>query len=83
MPINQTEMAVDDPQLASRITWLPAAQGTVTMKSPVRSEPSIAAPDPSPAVGQDTAGVLGELGIDAAEIERLAAAGVLRLASDD
>ena len=83
VPINRTETAVDDPQLASRITWLPAAQGTVTMKSPVRSDPWIVAPDPSQAVGQDTAAVLSELGIDAAEIERLAAAGVVRLAGDD
>lgn len=80
VPINRSETAVDDPQLASRITWLSAAQGTVTMKSPVRSEPGIAAPAASQAVGEDTAAVLGEIGIDAAEVERLASAGIVRLA---
>ncbi len=83
VPVNRTATAADDPQLSSRITWLPAAQGTVTMKSPVHSEPRTAAPKPSPAVGGDTAAVLRELGIDVAEIERLAEAGVVRLAADD
>ena len=44
-------------------------------KADRQAEPALA---PAPRLGQDTAGILGELGVPAAEIEALAAAGVLR-----
>ena len=44
-------------------------------KADRQAEPALA---PAPRLGQDTAGILGELGVPAAEIEALAAAGVVR-----
>jgi crotonobetainyl-CoA:carnitine CoA-transferase CaiB-like acyl-CoA transferase len=58
---------------------LDADQGTVTMKTPVHSEPSIASPRRAPAIGQDTAAVLAAIGIDQAEIDRLAGVGVIQI----
>ena len=46
-------------------------------KADRQDEPALA---PAPRLGQDTAGILGELGVSAAEIEALAAAGVVRCA---
>ena len=44
-------------------------------KADRQAEPALA---PAPRLGQDTAGILGELGVSATEIEALAAAGVVR-----
>jgi crotonobetainyl-CoA:carnitine CoA-transferase CaiB-like acyl-CoA transferase len=52
------------------------------MKSPVHSEPSIASPRQAPAIGQDTAEVLASIGIEQAEIDDLARAGVIGLAPE-
>jgi crotonobetainyl-CoA:carnitine CoA-transferase CaiB-like acyl-CoA transferase len=79
VPVNATGDVADDPQMRARLEWLDADQGTVTMKSPVRCEPALAAPSRAPAIGQDTADILGGLAIGPAERERLAASGVIRL----
>jgi crotonobetainyl-CoA:carnitine CoA-transferase CaiB-like acyl-CoA transferase len=80
VPVNESADALDDPQLQSRIEWLPADQGTVTMKTPIHAEPAAAAPLPAPAVGADTAAVLAELGLTDDEVGALEAAGVVRIA---
>jgi crotonobetainyl-CoA:carnitine CoA-transferase CaiB-like acyl-CoA transferase len=79
VPVNDGAAVADNPQMRARIEWLEADQATVTMKTPVRSEPAIAAPLRAPAIGQDTAGILTAIGIDPTELERLAKEGVIRL----
>ena len=79
VPVNTSADALDDPQLRSRTEWLPADQGTVTMKTPVHTEPAPAAPLPAPAVGSDSAAVLAELGLTDDEVAALEAAGVVRI----
>jgi crotonobetainyl-CoA:carnitine CoA-transferase CaiB-like acyl-CoA transferase len=79
VPVHTSDHVLDDPQLRSRIEWLAADQGAVTMKSPVHAAPAIAPPSPAPAIGADTAAVLATIGVDGAELDRLAAAGVIRL----
>jgi crotonobetainyl-CoA:carnitine CoA-transferase CaiB-like acyl-CoA transferase len=77
VPVNEGAGVLDDPQLRSRLEWLPADQGTVTMKTPVKSEPPIPDPSPASALGQDTLDVLELIGMDTAEIDRLTREGVL------
>lgn len=79
VPVNESSQVLDDPHLSTRIEWLDADQDTVTMKTPVHSEPSIASPRRAPAIGQDTAAVLAAIGIDQAEIDRLAGVGVIQI----
>jgi crotonobetainyl-CoA:carnitine CoA-transferase CaiB-like acyl-CoA transferase len=78
VPVNDSAQALDDPQLEDRIDWLDADDDTVTMKTPVRTEPPLAPPRRAPAIGQDTASVLATIGVDEAEVERLQADGVIR-----
>ena len=79
VPVNESADALDDPQLQSRMEWLPADQGTVTMKTPIHAEPAPAAPLQAPAVGSDSAAVLAELGLTDEEVAALEAAGVVRI----
>jgi crotonobetainyl-CoA:carnitine CoA-transferase CaiB-like acyl-CoA transferase len=79
VPVNESADALDDPQLQSRTEWLPADQGTVTMKTPIHAQPAPAAPLTAPAVGSDSAAVLAELGLTGDEIAALEAAGVVRI----
>jgi crotonobetainyl-CoA:carnitine CoA-transferase CaiB-like acyl-CoA transferase len=81
IPVNDSAGAFDDPHLRERLEWLDADDGTSTMKTPVRGVPSIAAPDRAPAIGADTAEVLAAIGVESAELERLARAGDIRLGS--
>ena len=78
VPVNDSAQALDDPQLAERIDWLDADDDTVTMRSPVRAEPSLAPPRRAPRIGQDTADVLATIGVDEAEVDRLLDEGVIR-----
>jgi crotonobetainyl-CoA:carnitine CoA-transferase CaiB-like acyl-CoA transferase len=80
MPVNEGADVLDDPHIRARIDWLSANLGTVTMKTPVRSQPATAAPSRAPALGEDTADVLSSIGVDAAELARLEEAGVVRIA---
>ena len=82
VPVNESSQVLEDSHLSTRIEWLDADQGTVTMKTPVHSEPSIASPRQAPAIGQDTAEILASIGIDRAEIDRLAGVGVIQLAPE-
>jgi crotonobetainyl-CoA:carnitine CoA-transferase CaiB-like acyl-CoA transferase len=77
--VNDSAQAADDPQLRTRIEWLDADQGTVTMKTPVKSAPEMAPPGPAQAIGEDTVAVLAGIGIEPAEIERLAQEGVIQM----
>jgi crotonobetainyl-CoA:carnitine CoA-transferase CaiB-like acyl-CoA transferase len=79
VPVNDSTQVADDPQMQARIEWLESAQGTVTMKTPVRSQPPLAAPAAAPVIGGDTARVLGSIGVKQRQLNRLAGAGVLRL----
>jgi crotonobetainyl-CoA:carnitine CoA-transferase CaiB-like acyl-CoA transferase len=83
VPVYRDAEALDDIHLRTRFEWLPAAQGTVTMKAPVHSAPRIADPAPAAGIGQHTAEVLSGVGVTDAEIEHLAAEGVIRLAERD
>jgi crotonobetainyl-CoA:carnitine CoA-transferase CaiB-like acyl-CoA transferase len=65
--------------MQARIEWLAADQGTVTMKSPVCADPAIAPPCPAPAIGQDTADILVELGVTPAELDQFASANIIRI----
>lgn len=82
VPVNDSSQVLDDPQLGTRIEWLPGDQGTVTMKTPVRSEPPTAPPRPAASIGRDTAEVLAMIGVDDAGLERLAQAGVIQIGAD-
>jgi crotonobetainyl-CoA:carnitine CoA-transferase CaiB-like acyl-CoA transferase len=79
VPVNDSTQVADDPQMQARIEWLESAQGTVTMKTPVRSEPALAPPMPAQTIGAETARVLGSLGLKQRQLNRLAGAGVVRL----
>jgi crotonobetainyl-CoA:carnitine CoA-transferase CaiB-like acyl-CoA transferase len=79
MPVNEGADVLDDPHIEARIGWLSANQETVTMKTPVRSEPVLVEPRRAPALGEDTAEVLSSIGVDAAELARLEEAGVVRV----
>jgi crotonobetainyl-CoA:carnitine CoA-transferase CaiB-like acyl-CoA transferase len=79
VPVNEGAAVAEDPHMQARIEWLEADQGAVTMKSPVRSDPPIAAPPPAPALGQDTAEILARIDVGPADLDRLAAERVIRL----
>ncbi|HEY6531824.1 MAG TPA: CaiB/BaiF CoA-transferase family protein [Acidimicrobiales bacterium] len=82
VPVNTSAQVADDPHLRVRIDWMDADQHTVTMKTPVHSEPSLAPPAPAPALGQHTAEVLERVGVDRAELERLIGEGVIGVAPE-
>jgi crotonobetainyl-CoA:carnitine CoA-transferase CaiB-like acyl-CoA transferase len=82
VPVNESDQVADDPHLRARIDWMEADQHTVTMKTPVRSEPRLAPPPGAQAVGQDTAEVLGRVGIDPATLAQLARDGVIGVAPE-
>jgi crotonobetainyl-CoA:carnitine CoA-transferase CaiB-like acyl-CoA transferase len=79
VPVYQGTEALDDIHMRTRLEWLPSAQGTVTMKSPVQTHPRSADPVPAPRIGQDTMEVLSKVGVTGTEAERLAAAGIIRV----
>lgn len=79
VPVHRGAEVLDDAHMRERLQWLPSSQGTVTLKSPVRATPPTADPAPAPAIGQDTRDVLSRIGIEQAELERLASAGIIRL----
>jgi hypothetical protein len=54
-----------------------ADQGTVTMRTPVKSTPTMAAPTPAQAVGECTVEVLSGIGIEPADLLRLEQEGVI------
>jgi crotonobetainyl-CoA:carnitine CoA-transferase CaiB-like acyl-CoA transferase len=83
VPVNETAQVPDDPHLSTRLTWLDADEGAVTLKSPVVSEPQLASPAVAPAIGEHTAEVLADLGVESAEIDRLVRKRVIRVSSDD
>jgi crotonobetainyl-CoA:carnitine CoA-transferase CaiB-like acyl-CoA transferase len=80
VPVNESAQVADDPHLRVRIDWMEADQHTVTMKSPVHSEPRLASPPGAPAVGQHTAEVLARVGVDPATLEQLVRDGVIGVA---
>jgi crotonobetainyl-CoA:carnitine CoA-transferase CaiB-like acyl-CoA transferase len=82
VPINESEHVIDNPQIRSRAKWIEGDQSTVTMKSPIHSEPALASPVRAPVIGQDTAAILARIDVDADELDRLEKAGVLRVARD-
>jgi crotonobetainyl-CoA:carnitine CoA-transferase CaiB-like acyl-CoA transferase len=82
VPVNTSAQVADDPQLRVRIDWMDADQGTVTMKSPVHSEPRLAAPSAAPAIGQHTAEILERVGVDRARLEQLVREGVIEMATE-
>ncbi|MES1264690.1 MAG: CoA transferase, partial [Variovorax sp.] len=80
-PINALDQVFADPQVVARGMRidLPSPDGAIpSVRTPVlfSGEPAIAG-RAAPRLGADTAAVLGELGLDAAKIERLRAAGVV------
>ena len=79
VPINEGAAVAEDPQMKARLEWLDAAQGAVTMKSPVRADPAIAAPYPAPAIGQDTVAILSQIGVTPDELEQFAEAAIIRI----
>jgi crotonobetainyl-CoA:carnitine CoA-transferase CaiB-like acyl-CoA transferase len=79
VPVYQGAEVLDDIHMRERLQWLPASQGTVTLKSPVRATPPAADPAPAPRIGQDTRDVLSRIGVAPDEVERLAASGIIRL----
>jgi len=82
-PVIESDEVVDNPQMKARIEWLDAPQATQTMKLPVRSNPPLAPPRQAPAIGQDTADILGRLNLDAKEQAQLEKDGVIRIARAD
>jgi len=83
VPVNEGTRVLDDPHFRESIEWMPAAQGTVTMRTPVKTDPPTAIPRFAAAIGQDTLDVLSLIDMDAAEIERLTREGILVVASTD
>jgi crotonobetainyl-CoA:carnitine CoA-transferase CaiB-like acyl-CoA transferase len=79
VPLNDTDEAAADPQLAYRLQWLPADQGTVTLGTPVQATPRVAPPRQAAAIGQDTVEVLSSIGVEQSEIDRLEREGVIRI----
>jgi crotonobetainyl-CoA:carnitine CoA-transferase CaiB-like acyl-CoA transferase len=83
VPVNESDQVADDPHMGARIDWMEADQHTVTMKTPVHSEPRLAPPPGAPAVGQDTAEVLERVGIDPATLAQLVRDGVIAVAPEE
>jgi crotonobetainyl-CoA:carnitine CoA-transferase CaiB-like acyl-CoA transferase len=83
VPVNESAEVADNPQMKARLEWLDAPQATQTMKFPVRSDPPLASPRQAPAIGQDTAEILGRFNLDAREQAQLEKDGVIRTARRD
>jgi crotonobetainyl-CoA:carnitine CoA-transferase CaiB-like acyl-CoA transferase len=81
VPVHDSAQVASDPQLRTRIEWMGADQGTVTMKTPVKAAPRAAAPAPAHSVGEDTVAVLEWIGLAPAEIEQLERQGVIGTAA--
>jgi crotonobetainyl-CoA:carnitine CoA-transferase CaiB-like acyl-CoA transferase len=77
VPVHESDQVASDPQLRARIEWMDADQGTVTMRTPVKSTPTMAAPTPAQAVGECTVEVLSGIGIEPADLLRLEQEGVI------
>jgi crotonobetainyl-CoA:carnitine CoA-transferase CaiB-like acyl-CoA transferase len=78
--MNDITGLVHHPQLSSRNRWreVGSSVGPLQALLPPITYPGLEPRmDPIPAIGQDTAGVLGSLGYDAAEIERMQAEGTV------
>jgi crotonobetainyl-CoA:carnitine CoA-transferase CaiB-like acyl-CoA transferase len=82
VPVNESAQVAEDPHLRVRIDWIEGDQHTVTMKTPVHSEPPLASPARAPAVGQHTAEVLERVGVDPAMLEQLVRDGVIGAAPE-
>jgi crotonobetainyl-CoA:carnitine CoA-transferase CaiB-like acyl-CoA transferase/dienelactone hydrolase len=80
VPVNESGVVADNPQMKARIEWLEADQSTVTMKIPVRSNPPLAPPRKAPAIGQDTAEILARVDLGPADQVQLEKDGVIRIA---
>lgn len=81
-PVNRHADLLDDPQIAANSTFVeqihPSAGPIRTMSTPVRLRRTPGGiRTPAPALGQDTAAVLAQLGVDAAALDRLRRAGVI------
>jgi crotonobetainyl-CoA:carnitine CoA-transferase CaiB-like acyl-CoA transferase len=81
-PVNQHGDLLDDPQIAASGSLVeeihPLAGPIRTTSTSVRLRRTPGGiRTPAPALGQDTAAILGQLGIDAAGLERLRRAGVI------
>jgi CoA:oxalate CoA-transferase len=86
-PVNRVDQALADPQVLSRGMVRDQAHPLLGplryLGNPIKTDDDVAADGgrPAPLLGQDTADVLtGLLGYSPAEVQRLAAAGVCRLA---
>jgi crotonobetainyl-CoA:carnitine CoA-transferase CaiB-like acyl-CoA transferase len=79
VPVNESAEVADDPQMRARIEWMDSDQGTVTMKTPVRSDPAMASPQQAPSIGQHTAEILARVDIAPSELERLEKDAVIRV----
>jgi crotonobetainyl-CoA:carnitine CoA-transferase CaiB-like acyl-CoA transferase len=79
VPVNEGLAVASDPQMLARLEWIEGDQHSVTMKSPVRSEPTIATPCMAPTIGRDTADILETIAVEPDELERLGRAGVIRI----
>jgi crotonobetainyl-CoA:carnitine CoA-transferase CaiB-like acyl-CoA transferase len=81
-PINDLRQVFEDPQVRHRgmrqEVVHPVAGRTAVVASPIRlSGTPVAPPSPPPTLGQHTGEVLAELGLEAAEVAALRAAGVV------
>jgi crotonobetainyl-CoA:carnitine CoA-transferase CaiB-like acyl-CoA transferase len=80
VPVNEGAEVLDDPQVGSRLQWLEGENHSVTMLTPVRSDPPISPPQAAPALGGNTVSVLSDLGLSRGEIDELARLGVVAVA---
>ena len=77
-PVNDIEQMLADPQLRHRGMIVEQPGGPPTLGNPVKlSDTPAALRTPPPLFGQHTEEVLGQLGLDAAAIDRLRAEGVI------
>jgi len=82
-PVNTVAEAMHDPVLAERFVELDGLAGMPQIPLPAHLAHGMRRPDrmpPPPRVGEHTAAVLGELGVGAADIERLVRDRVVRVA---